>query len=241
MPRWIGEKYSKLWAEFKENTFYFEEAEEILGKITLNYLSELKKHQALFIFGRKSKKRIYRLVSPNIFVYALANEISLYWLKQGAYANLILTIFMCLKEAFSQDLTSFGVYGSIARNTAKRESDLDIFLIFREIPDDLNKRFQLLMKIEDNKLIQDERKFLDKKTYYPRISFYTLKESELEVNFFTIDMAFDIKVIYDLGMMGDFIKLLDKIIRDQGIRRKYLDKTRYYLDLNLNFGEVFEF
>ena len=44
-----------------------------------------------------------------------------------------------------------------------------------------------------------------------------------------------------LGMMGDFIKLLDKVIRGQGIRRKYLDKTRYYLDLNLNFGEVFEF
>lgn len=241
MPKWIGTKYSQLWTEFKDNTFYFNDARDKLGKYTLNYLSELYKSQSLFLFERESRKRIYRLVPPNIYIYSFAHGIDLNWLKQGVYANLILTIFTCLKEEFNQDLLSLGVYGSIARNTADNQSDLDLFLLFRELPDNISERLRMLRKIEEKKLIQDELRYLNKKSYYPQISCYACKESELKLSFFTIDIAFDIKILYDTNVLADFLQIINKKIKERGIRRKYLDKERYYLDLNIKFGEVFEF
>jgi len=241
MPKWIGEIYSKLWTKFKENTFYYDDAEKLFGKLTPNYLSEIKRSQALFIFERKGRKRVYRLVPPNLFTYSLAMKINIGWLKQSTYANLILKIFFTLKESFGQDLISFGVYGSVARNTAKKESDLDIFLIFQEISGNISERLDLLLEFEKTKFIQDELKFLYKYKFYPRISFYPCKKSELGMNFFTIDITFDMKILWDLNVLKKFLIDINKRIKEQGITRKYLDKERYYLDLNLKFGEIFEF
>ncbi|MHA1439308.1 MAG: nucleotidyltransferase family protein [Promethearchaeota archaeon] len=241
IPRWIGKIYSKLWAEFKENTFYFDEVKESLGKLALNYLSELKRAQALFIFERKSRKRVYRLISPDLFAYSLAYKINLGWLKQGAYANLILKIFLSLKEKFGKNLLSLGIYGSVARNNAKKESDLDLFLIFQEITGNICERLDLLLEIENTKIIQEELKFLYKKKFYPTINFYPRKVSELRMSFFTIDTAFDMKIIWDSNVLNKFLTDINKKIKEQGITRKYLDKERYYLDLNIKFGEVFEF
>lgn len=241
MPKWIGKVYSKLWTKFKVNTFYFDDAEKLLGKLTPNYLSEIKNAQALFIFEREGRKRVYRLVPPNLFTYSLAMEVNIGWLKQGTYANLILKIFFTLKENFGQNLISFGVYGSVARNLAKRESDLDIFLIFQEISGNISERLDLLLEFEKTKIIQDELKFLYENKFYPRISYYPCKKSELRMSFFTIDIAFDMKIIWDLNILKKFLRDVNKRIKEHGITRKYLDKERYYLDLNLKFGEVFEF
>lgn len=96
MPKWLGNAYSKLWAEFGDNFFYREDVEQILGKkLALTYLSEIKRCQALFIFTRKNKKRVYRLVPPNLFMQANARGIDFKWLRQGAYTVLLLLI--CVK------------------------------------------------------------------------------------------------------------------------------------------------
>jgi len=242
MAKWIGKVYSTLWAEFKENTFFFNDVKEKLGKYALNYLSELKKAQALFIFERRSKKRVYRLLSPDIFTYSIAHNANLGWLTQGVYANLILKVFMLLKDKFNQNLQSLGVYGSIARNTAKKDSDLDLFIIFQELPQNIDDRLLELVELKKSRIIQDELIFLNKNNIFPRINFNPLKKSELEVSFFTIDISFDMKIIFDdLKILENFLLIIHKKIEEYGIIRKYIDKGRYYLDLNINFGEVFEF
>lgn len=242
LPKWVGKVYSKLWDEFRENLFFFEDANKILGKTTPNYLSELKKAQALFIFKRKARKRIYRLVSPNLFSLAVANNLDLRWLKQGEYSNIILLILTKLKENFSQKLSSIGIYGSLARNEAKKDSDIDFFVIFKDLPDSLIDRLKSLRKIDTSKEIQEELKFLNLNSIYPRFSYHPIKITELGLNFFTIDIVFDLKVIYDsFNVLSDFIFEVNKKIWEHKIQRKYLDKNRYYLDLNLSFGEVFKF
>jgi len=241
IPKWIGEIYSKIWAQYGENTFLFSDVEEFLGKLTPNYLSELKKAEALYIFGKESRKRIYRLVSPNIFSFSLANKLKISWLKQGRYAHLILKIFKCLKDEFRNSLISFAVYGSIARNSATNDSDLDIFLVSQKLPDSLGKRLNLLLNIEETTLIQEEIAFLAKNKCYTRLNFYPCDVSELKVNYFTIDIAFDLQIVYDLGVLNEFFSSINNRIKEQGIIRKYLDDERYYLDLNLKAGEVFEF
>jgi len=241
LAKWIGKNYSKIWTEYDEKTFSFDDAERICGKYTLNYLSELKKAQVLFVFEKKVRKKVYRLVSPNLHAFSYAHNLDLSWLKQGAYANLLLKIFVVLKEKFGQDLVSFGVYGSVARNRAKKDSDLDLFLVFKEIQGTIGERLDILSNIERNEVIKNEILFLNEKAYFPRISYCPLNESELKMSFFTIDIAFDMKVFYDINNLKSFLEKIYRKIDERKIERKYLDDERYYLDLKIKFGEVFEF
>ena len=187
MPKWIGRVYSKLWVEFKENPFNFDQAKKMFGKYTPNYLSEIRKAQALFVFKKIGRKRMYRLIPPDLFMYSYANDIDLGWLKQGSYANLILKIFFALNENLGKRLLSLGVYGSIARNGAKNDSDLDLFLVSRDLPINLGERLDILREVKKKKIIQHELKFLNANQFYPRIAFYPRMESELKMSFFTID------------------------------------------------------
>ncbi len=92
------------------------------------------------------------------------------------------------------------------------------------------------------KIIQDELYFLNNRRFYPSTSFYPRLVSELKMNFFTIDIAFDLKIIYDdMNVLKRFLSVINNRIREQGIKRIYLDKERYYLDLNIKFGEIFNF
>jgi len=241
IPKWIGKIYCKLWAAYEEKLFNFEETQNICRKYTRNYLSELRKAQALFVFEKMGRKKKYRLIPPNLYTYSIAHNIDMGWLKQGAYANLLLKVFMLLKEEFDLEMLSLGVYGSVARNQAKNESDLDLFLVFKEIEGTTGERIDLLSKIEHTELIKNEIEFLHQNTYFPRLSFYPRKVTELRMSFFTIDLAFDLKIIYDMNIISKFLDTIKKKIEEKGITRKYLDEERYYLDLNLTMGEIFEF
>ncbi len=241
LPKWIGKVYCKIWAEFGETLFYFEDIQKLCGKYTPNYLSELKKAQVLSIFGKRARKKVYRLVPPDCYVFSLANDIDLKWLKQGIYTNLILKLFMVLKEKFTLNIHSFGIFGSVARNCAKRESDLDIIIIFKDIEGTISQRLDLLSTVEDSGTIRQEIEFLRAQSQFPRISYYPRNEAELRLNFFTIDIAFDLKILFDIGILSKFLLAIQKKIEERGIQRKYLDNEKYYLDLNLKSGEVFEF
>lgn len=241
VPKWIGSIYCKLWAEKEERIFSFEDAKKLCGKYTLNYLSELKKAQLLFVFEKKGRKRAYRLVSPNVYVFSLAHNLDLSWLKQGAYANLLLKIYLALNKEYSSNLQSLGVFGSVARNNARNDSDLDLFLVFKEIQGTIGERLDELSKIEEKNVVKNEIEFLKKNKYFPRISFYPRSKPELKMSFFTIDISFDIKILYDTNILLNFLEKINKKIQECNIKRKYLDDTRYYLDLNLKFGDIFEF
>ena len=241
IPKWIGKNYSKIWTRYNEKTFLFEDAENICEKYTLNYLSELKKAQIHFVFEKKARKKVYRLVSPNLYAFSYAYNLDLSWLKQGAYANLILKLFMVLKEYFGENLISFGVYGSVARNKARKNSDLDLFLVFKEFQGTIGKRLDFLSIIERNDVIKNEIMFLNENNYFPRINYSPLNESELKMSFFTIDIAFDMKVVYDTNILNSFLEKIFRKINERKIERIYLDGERYYLDLKIKFGEVFEF
>ncbi|NVM53203.1 MAG: nucleotidyltransferase domain-containing protein [Candidatus Helarchaeota archaeon] len=213
----------------------------MIGKSAPNYLSELKKFQALFIFTRKSRKRLYRLVPPNLFAWAIANKIGLKWLKQGAYTNLILLTIMKFKEKFGENLLSLGIFGSVSRNMARSSSDLDLLIIFNTLPNSMGERLRLLLEIENNKEIQNELAFLNSKTIFPRFNYHPIRESELQVTPLLIDASFDMKIIYDNETLENFLFEVKKKIRELNIERKYLGKNNYYLDLKIPFGTVLEF
>lgn len=233
--------YSELWNTFHEDPFTFIEAKEKISKLNFNHIYDLKKEQLLFIFNKSENETSFRLVPQNIFEHIKKYNLDLSWLDQGFYANLILKLFTVLKENFNKELLALGIYGSIARNTAKLESDLDLFLVFQEISEGMNRRLKQIIQIENKKCIQDELSFLYEKKILPTINYYFRKSSLLKLTFFTIDLAFDLKILFDVGVLKAFIDKINQKIKANNIQRKYLESDKYYLDLNIKFGDVFKF
>lgn len=233
--------YSSLWNCFQENPFTFKDAKEKITQMNYNQINDLKKEQLLIAVNKSEKESAVRLVPQLVFNFAKKYNIDLSWLDQGLYANLILKLCTALKEPFNNKLLSIGIYGSIARNSAKLESDLDLFLVFRELTEGMNNRLKLLIEIENKKCVQEELNFLYERKIFPAVNYYFRKSSQLSINFFTIDIAFDLKIIYDTGVLKTFLSKINKKIKDHNIQRKYLENSKYYLDLNIKFGDVFEF
>ncbi len=238
MPRWIGKAYSHLWTKFKLQPFYFEEVSELLGKFTPNYLSELKKYQALYIFGRVARKKVYRLIPPDLITWAIAQNIDLKWLKQGTYAHLILYMLRQLKEEFKNRLLAAGIFGSVARNEANADSDIDLLLIFETLPGSIGERLKLLLKLETALEVQQESNFLNERGIFPHFSYHALTTAEIEITPLLIDASFDLKLLYDTGILDRFMFEISKKVRELEIKRIYLSKDQYYLDLNIPFGKV---
>jgi len=233
--------YSSLWNCFQENPFTFKEAKEKIPQLNSNQINDLKKEQLLFAFNKSEKESAFRLVPQIVFNFKKKYNIDLSWLNQGLYASLIFKLCAALKERFNNELLSIGIYGSISRNSAKLESDLDLFLVFRELTEGMNNRLKLLIEIENKKCVQEELNFLYERKIFPAVNYYFRKNSQLSINFFTIGIAFDLKILYDTGVLKSFLSKINKKIKDHNIQRKYLENSKYYLDLNIKFGDVFEF
>ncbi|TXT65451.1 MAG: hypothetical protein BAJALOKI3v1_100022 [Promethearchaeota archaeon] len=241
MPKWIGKRYSILWSSYKEAIFTYDDAEELLGKYTSNYLSEMKKAHTLFVFQKNGKKRDYRLLSPQIYIFSYANQLHLDWLKQGRYAHLLLKFLKLLKEDMKDNLLAIGIFGSVARGHAKLDSDIDLFIIVDEMSLSLLQRTKYLLKIKRQDLVESELDFLDKHNIHPKLNFFIREKNELRLNFFTLDISFDLNILYDEGVLTEYLHIIKDKIDKKGVKRKYLEDGRYYLDLNIEFGEVFEF
>jgi len=241
MPKWIGKRYSKLWSDFKECIFTYDEVKEELGEYTSNYLSEMKRSHSLYIFLKHGKKREYRLVPPQLYIYSYTNKVKLDWLIKGRYANLILKFFRLLKDELEDNLLSLGIFGSVARGEAKKDSDIDLFIIVNELNMSLLERTKYLLNIKRKDSIKKELEFLSIYEIHPRLNFFLRQKNELTLNFFTIDISFDIKTVYDKGILRTFLEKIQRKIEEKDIKRKYLENGKYYLDLNIEFGEVFEF
>ncbi len=63
-PRWLGERYVKLYLEFEEEPFDFRAARtllEVADEVLRNVLSQLHKLGYVSVFARQGRKKLSRL------------------------------------------------------------------------------------------------------------------------------------------------------------------------------------
>ncbi len=215
MPRWLGEAYSKLYVRFSREVFRLKEAKDFLevdeerARVLLHHLH---RRGVLLIFKR-SRPRIYRLISPDNFILIASGRIRAAHLRQERYVQLIYDIFRALDNLV--DLTSLAVYGSVARGEASPNSDLDIFLVSNTLKGSLGERVEFLLKgIKDE--VGEELSFLRRHGYYTSISLYPLRKEEAErTPLIMLDMVEDSVIIYD---EDEFLKSIL-----EGLRRKLVE------------------
>jgi len=229
MPRWLGETYSKLYVRFDKEVFRLKEAQDVLevnedrARILLHHLH---RRGVLLIFERK-RPRLYRLLSPENFILLASGRVRMASFRQERYVQLAYDAFRALDRLI--DLTSFAIYGSVARGEASANSDLDIFLVSDSLKGSLGERIEFLLKgIREE--VREELSFLRKHGYYTRISLYPLRRREAErTPLIMLDMVEDSLIIYDEGnfLEGVLEKLKRKLV-EMGARRVKGKSGRYW-------------
>ncbi len=240
IPSWLGEIYAKLYAKFEDDLFTFQEAREHLAfsenKLAVAF-SKLHSKRILLIF-EPTKPRLYRLLDPQNFITLASDRLqNVTKIPQERYVKLVCDVFRSASKAFS--LSSFAVYGTVARGTARNDSDIDILVISNNFTGSLGLRAENLLKIEE--LVKTELDWLRKKSVYTSLSFYPLREEEAEkMPLLFLDLTEEAAILYDKNrflerVLTNFKARLLKL----GAKRVFIDEENWYWDLkpDYRFGE----
>lgn len=156
------------------------------------------------------------------------------------YKELLNRFKQLLKEKFGANLISIVLFGSVARNTAGVESDIDLLIIIKEAPSSYYKRLEPIIGIE-LKLRQSAELTKDGS---PMLSTIILSRDEaLENRNIFLDMIEDSIILYDQdSFFKNRLKDIQKRLFELGSKKIILEDRTWYWKLkpDLEPGEVFE-
>jgi predicted nucleotidyltransferase len=161
---------------------------------------------------------------------------------QEPYKSLLEKLTKLLQEEFQDRLVSVVLYGSVARGDNRKDSDIDLLLVIRDLPKTMTERVILFDKVE-RKLDDDIMRLMDE-GYYVTFS-PVLKTPEEAVRFSPIymDMIEDAIILYDRD--GFFRKVLEKTrkrLKELGFERVWLsEKSWYWRKRDYKLGEIIDF
>jgi len=244
IPRWLGETYARLYLEFGLETFTFSEAVKVLGKseewINVAF-SRLHRHRLLYLFER-SRPRLYRVVSPEAMVLVLSGKVrSIDKVRQERYLQLILDASLHLMRSYR--LTSICLYGSVARGTARRDSDVDLLVVSDDFSGSLASRVERILKDVEEK-VSGEIERLRRYGVDTGLSIYPLRREEvLRFPPILLDLTEDGIILYDEGFFLErALTRLRARLSELNARRVFIGEDSWYWDLkpDFRFGEVVE-
>lgn len=158
------------------------------------------------------------------------------------YRSVIQNLLNSLIRLYGDNLVSLIIYGSVARGNPRRDSDIDMLVIFEDLPKPMSDRIRLFERAEDE--IQPLLDELMDKGY--AIALSPLIKTREEARRFSplyLDMTEDAVIVYDRD--GFFEGVLMRVInrlRELGAMRVWVsDKAWYWvLKRDYRFGEVIE-
>jgi len=235
----LGEVYSRLYTRFEGELFTFREARDFLSfnenKLAVAFS---KLHSCRILLTFEGRPRSYRLLDPQNFILLASNTIqNLDKIAQERYVKLLCDAFRLAFKSF--DLSSFAVYGTVARGVAKKNSDIDILIVSNDFVGSLGSRIERLIRVEER--LREELAWLRKRDVYTSLSFYPLREEEAErVPLLFLDLTEEAVILYDKN------RFLERVLTDfkakllrLGAKRVFIDKENWYWDLkpDYKFGE----
>jgi predicted nucleotidyltransferase len=239
-PTWLGEVYAKLFSQFGLELFTFKEARSFLGfnenRLAVCF-SKLHSCRVLLIFeGRKP--RLYRLLDPENFILLASETVhNVDRIAQERYVKLLCDVFRSVQRTL--DLSSFAVYGSVARGVAKEHSDIDVLVVSNDFSGSIGSRIDKLYDVEVKS--RDELSWLRKHGVYTGLSFYPLREEEAKkIPLLFLDLTEEAVVMYDKnGFLERLLTELKTRLAKLGGRRIFIDRERWYWNLkpDYKFGE----
>jgi len=146
-----------------------------------------------------------------------------------------------VKSFYGDRLVSFVVFGSVARETYRFDSDIDLLIIAEDLPKGRMKRVAQFLTVEDR--IETFLESLRKERMNTYISpvFKTPEEAEMGSPLF-LDMVEDASILFDRN--GFFSKVLERLrnrLKELGAKRVWKGNAWYWvLKPDYKPGEVIE-
>lgn len=245
LPRWLGERYGKLYARFREELFDFVQAKAVLGETDetmLNLLSQLRKRDYLCAFGREKRRRIYRLFSPDTIVIASQLGVRNPGIKQGRYSHLLVKLVLELHKKYREKLASVVVFGSVARGTARTDSDVDVLVVSEGFAGSLASRVGELLEVEYKTQVGDELRWLSGKGILAHISFHPYTPDEMRYfRMLFLDLVADGVALFDRGGLFESLRVKFRALLDRmNAERRFISRDRWFwvMDPEARLGVV---
>jgi predicted nucleotidyltransferase len=132
LPDWLYRRYARLYDYRGEESWVLADAMGLWGDgegRANAVVSELRKRGHVVVMAREGRVRRYRLVSPGDFLFSFVHLPSLELVKAEAYRPMIVKAVRGLKEGLGTRLVSVGLFGSVARGTPTKTSDVDLYVV----------------------------------------------------------------------------------------------------------------
>ncbi|NIQ07623.1 MAG: nucleotidyltransferase domain-containing protein [Candidatus Korarchaeota archaeon] len=216
----------------------FEDAQACLStpkKRVYSILSHLKRAGWLTVFGRRGRKRLYRLVRPNDAFFALEKMQHLKQIEQQRYIPLLIKTCRNLWWEYKEDFLSFVLYGSVARGDASTTSDVDILLVMREGKEkSVGRRLDALYGAVRE--IESERDFLRHHDILTDVSFYPLTKKEAaRLLPLYLDISHEGILLYDpQDFFHQLMVTVKYLMQSYGVERKEIGE-QWFWELGPNF------
>lgn len=156
------------------------------------------------------------------------------------YKQILSKFKQLLQEKFSDNLISLVLFGSVARGTAKQESDIDLLIIVKDAPEVYYKRLEPVIDIE---LKLREEAFETTGAALMFSSMVLSKEEAMENRNIFLDMIDTSIILYDKNnFFKNRLKELKKRLLQLGSKKVVLEDQTWYWNLKPDSapGEVIE-
>jgi predicted nucleotidyltransferase len=146
-----------------------------------------------------------------------------------------------VKRYYGNRLISIALFGSVARETYRADSDIDILLIANRLPKGRTRRVAEFMKIE--KRLENILSSLQKQGLFIELSPIIKSPEEAEAGSpLFLDMVEDAKILYDRNAF--FVSIMERLkakLRALGAKRLWKGNA-WYWDLKPDYkpGDVIE-
>jgi len=136
-----------------------------------------------------------------------------------------------LKRELGEGLRSVCVFGSVARGTHRKDSDLDVIVVADGLPEDLGLRHRMLSPARDRAERSEEARKLRQLGCSARLSeVYLTPEEALQHPPILLDVTEDGVMIYDKdGFLTAVLEQMAQRLRELGAKRVWTRRGWYWI------------
>jgi len=145
-----------------------------------------------------------------------------------------------LLKTYGGRLISVVLYGSVARGTARENSDLDLLAVIEGLPENFSERIGEIIGVIKSARDKKIKLWLEK-GIFANVQIIPLLPSEARAHQpLYLDLLFDSVVLFDRGLIKEVFEEMRLRLRELNAKRVTLPSGRWYWELKprLEKGEV---
>ncbi len=200
-------------------------------------VSELRKRGHAVVLGRLGRKRLYRLLSSEDFLFAFLYSPNVERVRAEQYRPLIVKALRGLRSGLQERLVAVGLYGSLARGTPSKNSDVDLYVVADWRSGRLSGRVD--EAVSSVRGLEEERLRLSQVGIVADVSIHPVTREEAR-SFYSLhlDLSREGVVLYDpTGFLGETWFRMRAWLVKRGVERVETEKGWFWrLDPGIEIG-----